>query len=163
VFPSIVWAFLDRSIWPWDPAWYGEVSADLWATLRTDAGNWGTAMAHAFGAKPPAVAWLGQFFIPLGGALGGDSTVLLLSIVVTPLSRRTDLRDDVSRDARSARRPSTFTRSLAGLARTRQRGVERSARLGRRQLVCDQPSGGNRARPARECRHRTVRHRQGLR
>ena len=40
-------------------------------------------MAHAFGAKPPAVAWLGQFFVPLGGVLGGVSTALLLSIVVT--------------------------------------------------------------------------------
>ena len=39
ILPSVVWAFLDHSIWPWDPAWYGEVSADLWATLRTDSGN----------------------------------------------------------------------------------------------------------------------------
>jgi hypothetical protein len=83
VLPSAVWAFLNHSIWPWDPAWYGEVSVDLWATLRNDAGNWGTAMAHAFGAKPPAVAWLGQFFVPFGGLVGGDSTALLLSIVVT--------------------------------------------------------------------------------
>lgn len=82
VLPSALWAFLDRSIWPWDPAWYGEVSVDLWATLRTDPGNWGAAMAHAFGAKPPAVAWLGQFFIPLGGLVGDDSTALLFSIVV---------------------------------------------------------------------------------
>jgi hypothetical protein len=83
VLPSVVWAFLDHSIWPWDPAWYGEVSVDLWATLRTDAGKWGGAMSHAFGAKPPAIAWLGQFFVPFGGVLGGDSTALLLSIVVT--------------------------------------------------------------------------------
>jgi len=83
VLPSLVWAFRDHSIWPWDPAWYGEVSVDLWATLRMDAGTWGTAMAHAFGAKPPAIAWLGQFFVPFGGIVGGDPTALLLSIVVT--------------------------------------------------------------------------------
>lgn len=87
VLPSLVWVFLDHSIWPWDPAWYGEVSVDLWATLRTDAANWGAAMAHALGAadagKPPAVVWLGQFFVPLGGVVGGDATALLLSIVLT--------------------------------------------------------------------------------
>jgi hypothetical protein len=87
VLPSLVWVFLDRSIWPWDPSWYGEVSVDLWATLRTDVANWGSAMAHALGAasagKPPAVVWLGQFFVPLGGFVGGDATALLLSIVLT--------------------------------------------------------------------------------
>ena len=36
VLPSVVWIAIDRSIWPWDPSWYGEVSIDLWATLRTD-------------------------------------------------------------------------------------------------------------------------------
>jgi hypothetical protein len=82
VLPSIVWAFLDRGIWPWDPAWYGEVSVDLWATLRTDRAHWWGAMTHAFGTKPPGVAWLGQFFVPFGGLVGGDSTALLLSVLL---------------------------------------------------------------------------------
>ena len=43
VAPSVVWISLDRSIWPWDPAWYGEVSVDLWATLR-HGGNWSGLM-----------------------------------------------------------------------------------------------------------------------
>jgi hypothetical protein len=80
VAPSVVWISLDRSIWPWDPAWYGEVSVDLWATLR-HGGNWSGLMTHAFGAKPPAIAWFGQAFVPLGGVVGGDSVALLLSIV----------------------------------------------------------------------------------
>lgn len=82
VLPSLVWVSIDRSIWPWDPSWYGEVSIDLWATLRTEPSNWPGAMAHAFGAKPPAVAWLGQFFVPLGEILGRDQTALLLSVVL---------------------------------------------------------------------------------
>jgi Dolichyl-phosphate-mannose-protein mannosyltransferase len=81
VVPSIVWVCLDRSVWPWDPAWYGEVSTDLWATLRVSPRTWPDAMTHAFGLKPPAVAWLGQFFVPVGSALGRDSTALLLSVV----------------------------------------------------------------------------------
>ena len=80
--PSIVWVFLDRGIWPWDPSWYGEVSVDLWAGLRTDVGTWETAMTHAFGAKPPAIAWFGQFFVPLSSVVGGDATALLLSVSV---------------------------------------------------------------------------------
>jgi 4-amino-4-deoxy-L-arabinose transferase-like glycosyltransferase len=82
VIPSLVWIALDHSIWPWDPAWYGTVSVDLWATLRTDPVHWPGLMADAFGAKPPAVAWLGQLFVPLGEVLGDDARALLLSIVL---------------------------------------------------------------------------------
>ena len=83
VIPSIVWAAIDRSIWPWDPAWYGEVSADLWANFRTDFGNWPKAMADAFGAKPPAIAWFGQFWVPAGRLFGNVSVSLLLSVVAS--------------------------------------------------------------------------------
>ena len=27
--PNLVWVLLDRRVWPWDQAWYGEVTADL--------------------------------------------------------------------------------------------------------------------------------------
>ncbi len=39
-------------------------------------------MTDAFGTKPPAVAWFGQFFVPLSGVVGGDATALLLSVAV---------------------------------------------------------------------------------
>lgn len=81
VTPSVVWAALDHSIWPWDPSWYGEVSVDLWATLRIDSGHWPGLMTHAFAAKPPAIAWLGQFFVPLG-TIVRTPVALLLSIVL---------------------------------------------------------------------------------
>jgi 4-amino-4-deoxy-L-arabinose transferase-like glycosyltransferase len=82
VAPSIAWIALDHSVWPWDPAWYGEVSVDLWSTLRLHPHLWPNAMAHAFGLKPPAVAWVGEFFVPLGGVVGGDASALLLSNLV---------------------------------------------------------------------------------
>jgi hypothetical protein len=81
VMPSIVWVVLDRSIWPWDPSWYGEVSVDLWAAARGGT-HWPGVMTHAFGAKPPAIAWFGQFFVPLRHVVGGYSVAFLLSVVV---------------------------------------------------------------------------------
>jgi hypothetical protein len=83
VLPSLVWISLDRSVWPWDPAWYGQVSVDLWATLRLNHGTWPSLMANAFGIKPPGVAWLGQFFVPWGRLIGSIEFSLLLSVVVT--------------------------------------------------------------------------------
>jgi 4-amino-4-deoxy-L-arabinose transferase-like glycosyltransferase len=80
VAPSIVWVALDRSIWPWDPAWYGEVSVDLWAAVRGEP-SWAGVMTHAFGAKPPAIAWFGQVFVPLRHVFGREATSLLLSVI----------------------------------------------------------------------------------
>jgi hypothetical protein len=83
VLPSFVWAALDRSIWIWDPAWYGRGSIDLWAVLHNSPERWVSAMVHVFGVKPPAIAWLGQFFVPLGGLLGSEQAALLFSVVLT--------------------------------------------------------------------------------
>jgi hypothetical protein len=80
VLPTIVWIALDRSVWPWDPAWYGEVTFDLWSTLSDAPKRWPYAMTTAFGAKPPGVAWLGQFFVPFGSVVGAQRA-LLASIV----------------------------------------------------------------------------------
>ena len=82
VLPSLVWAALDRSIWPWDPSWYGAVSLDLARTLGRDLGDWGELMAQAFGQKPPAIAWFGQLFVPLGDLIGQAEPALLVSVLV---------------------------------------------------------------------------------
>jgi hypothetical protein len=79
VAPSVVWVSVDRSLWPWDEAYYGSGSIDLWATLRLAPGSWVNAMTHAFVIWPPGIAWIGQFFVPLGGVLGSDRVALLLS------------------------------------------------------------------------------------
>jgi Dolichyl-phosphate-mannose-protein mannosyltransferase len=80
--PNVVWIARDRTVWPWDPSWYGEVSVDLWAVLRHDPSAWPRAMASAFGMKPPAIAWLGQFAIPLRNVLGAENA-MLLSVVLS--------------------------------------------------------------------------------
>jgi 4-amino-4-deoxy-L-arabinose transferase-like glycosyltransferase len=114
VAPSVAWAALDRSVWPWDPSWYGEVSVDLWSTLRLHTDTWPNAMAHAFGLKPPAVAWLGQFFVPLGGVVGGDAAALLLSNLVWQALTLAFVYVAVRRLAGSA--PATFATLLVAAA-----------------------------------------------
>lgn len=80
--PSLVWAALDRSIWPWDPSWYGTVSLELATAFGRDFHDWGALMTNAFGQKPPAIAWLGQLFVPLGALFGQDEPALLVSVLV---------------------------------------------------------------------------------
>jgi len=80
--PSLVWVLTDRSVWPWDQAWYGEVTADLWVTLVRDPAGWGYAMVHALSSKPPAVVWFGQTFAPLASVVGWEAA-LLLSVLAT--------------------------------------------------------------------------------
>ncbi len=70
---------VDRSIWAWDESYYGSASIDLWATLRLHPGSWWHEMTHVFAIWPPAIAWFGQFFVPLGGVFGSDRVALLIS------------------------------------------------------------------------------------
>lgn len=81
--PNIIWIVLDQQVWPWDQAWYGEVSVQLFYDLIHSPLNWCSAMISAFGTKAPGIAWLGQFFVPVGQLIGSINVGLLLSIVVT--------------------------------------------------------------------------------
>jgi hypothetical protein len=78
--PSFVWAALDRSIWAWDQSAYGQASIGLWATLRTDPGFWTQALRAALAAQPPALVWIGEFFVPLRHVFGSLQVTLLLSV-----------------------------------------------------------------------------------
>jgi hypothetical protein len=81
--PSLVWLALDRSVWPWDQAWFGAHTVSLYETLRGDLPGWPSALVHTTPSKPPAVAWIGQFFVPVGMAFGSVDAGLLLSIWLT--------------------------------------------------------------------------------
>jgi len=84
--PSLVWSVRDRHVWPWDQAWYGEVSADLWYLLTHAPAQWLQLMTIAFGMKAPGSAWLGQFLVPFRWAFGSVETALLFSILLTQLA-----------------------------------------------------------------------------
>jgi len=79
--PSFYWIVSDHHVWPWDPAWYGETSVDLWIKLTGRLSKWAPAMLAAFGSKSPGIAWFGQFFVPLGRAMGSTEVGLLCSVV----------------------------------------------------------------------------------
>src|SRR5437588_5580836 len=79
--PGVYWVLKDKTVWPYDQAWYGEVSVDLWYLLTHHPGEWASHMLSAFGTKAPGVAWLGQFFVPLGQAAGSIEFGLMLSIL----------------------------------------------------------------------------------
>ena len=81
--PGLAWIVLDRSVWPWDQAWFAANTVDLYQALGEGPRAWLGAMAHVLRFKPPAVAWIGQFFVPLGSVLGRVDVSLLLSVWVT--------------------------------------------------------------------------------
>jgi hypothetical protein len=81
--PSLVWIFADRRVWPFDQAWYGEVTVELFYTLLRQPSEWPHAMVVAIGQKPPLLSWIGQFFVPVGILLGSIDASLLLSVLLT--------------------------------------------------------------------------------
>jgi hypothetical protein len=81
--PSVAWAAIDRSIWAWDMAGYGIASVQLWASLRLDPGSWLSALTHTRVWRPPAIFWLGEFFVPLRHVVGSVQVALLLSVELT--------------------------------------------------------------------------------
>jgi hypothetical protein len=81
--PSAIWIARDHSVWPWDQAWYAEVSVNLWYTLTHPLRAWVAAMLMQLNSKPPGIVWLGQFFVPLRHILGSVENALLASILFT--------------------------------------------------------------------------------
>jgi hypothetical protein len=79
--PSLYWIATDRSVWPWDQAYYGEVSVNLWFYLSHQPAQWPAAFASAVAFKPPGIAWLGQLFVPIGQLAGSIEFGLMLSVV----------------------------------------------------------------------------------
>lgn len=79
--PNMAWVVLDRRVWPWDQAWYGEVTADLYFRLGHAPDSWFSGMLSLMPSKPPLLAWLGQAIVPLGVAAGSVDIILLVFIV----------------------------------------------------------------------------------
>src|SRR5258708_7201308 len=82
VLPSLVWAWLDREVWFWDQAWYGQGSVELYQKLVHDPRHWIQAVLSALGPQAPGITWFGQLFVPLGRALGSVDLGLFLSVLV---------------------------------------------------------------------------------
>lgn len=74
---ALTFSLLDQSVWPWDPAYYGEVTLQLYDTLGSKPGELWQSMISAFGFKAPGIAWLGMLFVPLAKITGSFEPVLL--------------------------------------------------------------------------------------
>lgn len=83
VSPSLIWIFLDQSVFPWDQSWYGQLSVELFHSLIHSPLQWVKELISAFGSKAPGIAWLGEFFVPIGQLIGSIDIGLLLSIIST--------------------------------------------------------------------------------
>lgn len=70
-------------MWPWDQAWYGELSTDLWHHLIHSPVLWARTMLTGPNLKPPGLVWLGQLFVPLRVVLGSVESGLLYSVLLT--------------------------------------------------------------------------------
>lgn len=81
--PSLVWIAEDHRVWPWDQALYGEVSVDSWYWLTNSFVKWFQTAADELNLKPPAIVWIGQFFVPLKGLFGSVEVSLLVFVVLT--------------------------------------------------------------------------------
>ena len=81
--PNVLWIARVRTPWPWDQAWYGEVSVDLWFNLTHSILDWGRTMLTGINMKPPGIVWLGQLFVPFGWLCGSIETALLFSVLLT--------------------------------------------------------------------------------
>lgn len=83
--PSVVWILADNAVWPWDQAWYGQVSADLFDALVMQPDRWPALFSHAFAIKAPGIAWIAEFLIPVARAIGAVNPVLLCVPLIASL------------------------------------------------------------------------------
>ncbi len=87
IFTGMLWLRVDQAVWPFDPAWYGEVSLKLYATIRDAPAEWWPGMMQAFGFKAPLLAWLGQFFALLQPLTGNyEDALMIVPLLASALS-----------------------------------------------------------------------------
>lgn len=78
--PILIWAVFDRSVWPWDQAWYGHESVKLFLALQDNPGIYLDKLSSALQMKAPLIAWIGQLFVPLETYFATVESSLLFSL-----------------------------------------------------------------------------------
>jgi len=68
--PSPWWVIRDRSAWSWDPSFYAMDTAGLWCRMLLKPRQWASRANTSLNAMAPGIAWLWQFFVPLGRLIG---------------------------------------------------------------------------------------------
>lgn len=76
--PSLVWAWRDQSVWPWDQAWYARCAVALAEAQK----SW-DAFLHVLPTKPPGHVWWAHLFVFLAPSSSAVSPLILFSVVMT--------------------------------------------------------------------------------
>jgi 4-amino-4-deoxy-L-arabinose transferase-like glycosyltransferase len=81
----LAWVLIDQGVWPWDEAFYGDFTLQVWRAKVLGPVGWLDAMFHPlFGLMPPLIVWAGQFFVPLRHLTGDfESALLLLNVAAS--------------------------------------------------------------------------------
>ena len=81
--PTIVWITQDRHPFGGDQSQYAKEAVRLYRTLSESPKDWWVQMVTVIGYKPPGIAWIAQFFVPLGAAIGSIDLIFRMCIVLT--------------------------------------------------------------------------------
>ncbi len=82
---GLAFVVCDTSVWPWDPAYYGEVTLTLYHALRHEPNQLWGLMRSALGFKAPGITWIGMLWVPLTYLGLRVETALLLFVLCTGL------------------------------------------------------------------------------
>jgi hypothetical protein len=77
--PSVLWIFRDLRVWPWDQAYYAELTLKIHYAMAHGPLAAFRAFLTVPDSRPPLLPWLAQATTPLIGLLGGPERAFLLT------------------------------------------------------------------------------------
>jgi hypothetical protein len=81
--PSVVWAFRDARVWPWDQAYYATLALQIRYALHDGPLAWPSAFLTVPDSRAPLLPWMAQVTMPLTRLLGDPERALLLTNTMT--------------------------------------------------------------------------------
>lgn len=77
--PSVIWIFRDLRVWPWDQAYYAELTLKIHYAMEHGPIAGLKAFLTVPDSRPPLLPWLAQAAAPLIGLLGAPERPFLLT------------------------------------------------------------------------------------
>ncbi len=77
--PSVVWIFRDLRVWPWDQAYYAELTLKIHDAMAHGPLATLKAFLTVPDSRPPLLPWLAQAATPLIGLLGAPERAFLMT------------------------------------------------------------------------------------
>jgi hypothetical protein len=82
ILPNLFYILINKRLFSSDDATYGKASIDLYLTLINQPLEWFIKIFTVHGWRPPLPYIIGEFFVPLGHALGSINLGFLLSVLI---------------------------------------------------------------------------------